>query len=182
MPSDLQLNDLSQNIEFVSPGYGEFMKEACAVCLDLNGHESGVSMVSKDDIAGDFRVVWAPPVDDALRTSHGDKEETAEYAAYAIALLLVRQSTEFKYVERSMKGTRFDYRLGKTKDELFQNKACLEVSGILRGTEPQIASRLTQKLQQVKKRDSGDLAFVVIVEFGRPISRVKRHDRNTKAA
>jgi hypothetical protein len=49
------------------------------------------------------------------------------------AILLMRALTGYTVIERSRKGTGFDWWLG-TEDNLFQGKVRLEVSGILRGT------------------------------------------------
>jgi hypothetical protein len=69
-------------------------------------------------------------------------------------------------------GTGFDWWLGND-DDLFQAKARLEVSGILKGTTKQISSRISSKKSQTRQSDAlGLAAFVVVVEFGTPRSRV----------
>lgn len=67
-----------------------------------------------------------------------DQEYTTEQAAYGIALLLLSKLTEFTVVERSRKGTGFDYWLGKPTDSSdlpFQKSMRLEVSGIRQGSQ-----------------------------------------------
>lgn len=61
-----------------------------------------------------------------------DEEFTTEQAAYGIAFLIIRELTDLTVIERSRKGTGFDYWLGTTTDEgqPFKNKVRLEVSGI----------------------------------------------------
>lgn len=78
-------------------------------------------------------------------------------------------------IRRSPKLTGFDYWLGdKESDYPFQDKARLEISGILKGTKSQINQRLNEKLKQTKRTDHLNLpALVVIVEFSRPLAKIK---------
>ena len=83
--------------------------------------------------------------------------------------------TEYHVVQRSWKGTGFDYWLGLKEDELFQNAARLEVSGIRQGGDKDMEKRIKQKTDQISKSDRMRLpAFVVVVEFGRPLAAVVR--------
>jgi hypothetical protein len=98
---------------------------------------------------------------------------TTEHGAYGIAFLLIRLLTPFTVIERSRKGPGFDYWLGEEDDSLFQKKARLEVSGILCGTEGEVNSRVKQKLEQTNPSDQKGLpAYIVVVEFSRPASKV----------
>jgi hypothetical protein len=79
-------------------------------------------------------------------------------------------------VERSVKGTGFDYWLGnKDYDGLpFQKGTSrLEVSGILTGTKTQIDSRIKQKKDQIAPTDHIARGYVAVVEFGIPVARVE---------
>jgi hypothetical protein len=89
-----------------------------------------------------------------------------------VAILLIRALTGYTVVERSRKGTGFDWWLG-TDDNLFQGKARLEVSGILRGTRRRINSRIKARLAQTSQSDNlAVTAYVVVVEFGTPRAKV----------
>ena len=78
-------------------------------------------------------------------------------------------------LERSFKGTGFDYWMGNPaqhdeNDELpFQNLTRLEVSGILQGDAVRIARRVKVKLDQVEPTDHVGPAIIVVVEFGGPV-------------
>jgi hypothetical protein len=88
-----------------------------------------------------------------------------------VAILLIRALTGYTAIERSRKGTGFDWWLG-TEDNLFQGKARLEVSGILHGSTRRINSRIKVRTEQTKQSDNlAFVAYVVVVEFGTP--RVK---------
>ena len=101
-----------------------------------------------------------------------DLEEATQHGAYAVAILLVRALTGYTVIERSRKGTGFDWWLG-TEDNLFQGKARLEVSGILHGTTRRINGRIKARVGQTTQSDNLALpAYVVVVEFGTPRAKV----------
>jgi hypothetical protein len=64
------------------------------------------------------------------------------------------------------------FRLGKKEDDLFQNAARLEVSGIRRGPAL-VSARVRAKLKQTSQSDATGLpAIVVVVEFGTPVAEI----------
>lgn len=78
-------------------------------------------------------------------------------------------------VQRSRKGTGFDYWLGARNEEpnLFQGLTRLEVSGIRAGDEAKITKRTQIKIDQTKKSDGLALpAVVAIIEFSNPLARI----------
>ncbi|MDZ8054165.1 MAG: hypothetical protein RMX68_017240 [Aulosira sp. ZfuVER01] len=81
--------------------------------------------------------------------------------------------TKFIVIERSRKGTGFDYWLGSedTAGELpFQNKVRLEVSGIRKADNSRIRARIKQKIEQTNPSDGKFPAYIIVVEFSRPQS------------
>ena len=97
-------------------------------------------------------------------------------AAYGVAILLILQLTTLTVIERSRKGTGFDYWLGSQDSTTmlpFQRMARLEVSGIRKGNRSQIKARVKQKTEQTGVSDAEGLpAYIIVVEFSRPISVV----------
>jgi hypothetical protein len=121
-----------------------------------------------------FAIQWSAPVTEAMRRYWNDLEEAAEQGASGLAMLLMRALTGYTVLERARKGTGFDWWLGND-DNLFQNKARLEVSGILRGKGWRIRSRAAAKeVQTGRSNSSGLTAYIVVVEFGAPKARVVR--------
>ena len=102
-----------------------------------------------------------------------DQEYATEQAAYGIAFMLIGKMTNFTVIERSRRGTGFDYWLG-IKDETlelpFAKKVRLEVSGIRRGDDSRIKARVKQKIEQTNLSDGVLPAYIVVVEFSRPLS------------
>jgi hypothetical protein len=57
---------------------------------------------------------------------------------------------------------------------IFQDKARLEVSGILEGSDSLIRSRVRQKKDQTKVSDGQLPAYVIVVEYSKPVTQVVR--------
>jgi hypothetical protein len=125
------------------------------------------------ELFGSYSVVFEPVTQQMIRCWNDDEVAT-ECGAYAIAILLIVERTEYTVIERSRKGTGFDYWLGTDGDTLFQAKARLEVSGIRSGDERDIDRRSLRKQRQVRPTSNPLPAYVVIVEFGTPRGRVTR--------
>ncbi|MBK5276937.1 MAG: hypothetical protein JJE30_18075 [Desulfuromonadales bacterium] len=168
---EINLESLYEGMPAVTPAYGRSLAEAGAVCLDEVGHQSGVEFQVKGLHKTKYKLLW-PAVTPQMKNCYNDLQDSTEYGAYGIAFLLLKQLTNYTVIQRSKKGPGFDYWLGKEGGTLFQDKARLEVSGILKGTASKIASRVKQKLTQVAPSDGTFPAYVVIVEFGSPLSQV----------
>ncbi len=148
--------------------------EAAAVCLDFHGHTNGKLLTVEGDLEGQFELVWAE-VSQQMKDSRNDMDYTVESGAYCLAMLVIEKLTNLKVTKQSQKRTGFDYWLGDNNDMIVQNKARLEVSGILKGSKGQINQRLKEKVKQTKKSDNLKLpAYVVVVEFSQPLVKIKK--------
>ncbi|HUV02094.1 MAG TPA: hypothetical protein VMW67_01375 [Desulfobacteria bacterium] len=156
------------------------MAEAVSVCLDSQQHKNRVTLSVKGAFNGEY-LIYFGVVTSHLQRSHGDAEVATEYGAYGISILLIDANTEFTVIERSRKGTRFDYWLGRNspsginyqeKLRRFQDKSRLEASGIRKGTDGDVNSRMRTKLAQIARSDDSLPAYVIVVEFGSPKARV----------
>lgn len=172
----LASTDLAKGLPGITPSFGAALAEACAVCLEEQGHSQGVEIIIDGDFNAVFKLHWQPVNEQMLRCWN-DEEFTTEQAAYGIAFLIVTKLTELTVIERSSKGTGFDYWLGTLdiNQELpFQNKARLEVSGIRKGDNNRIQARVKQKKEQTKLSDGYFPAYIVVVEFSTPLSFVAK--------
>jgi hypothetical protein len=171
----LDLRDLSRSRPGLSSARGAGFAEAAAVCLEFNSHAPGVTMRVDGDVVASCSLNWTPAVD-MTRQTWGDLQEATEHGSYGIAALLLEVLTGLIVVERSAKGPGFDYWLGRANDPgtLFQDRVRLEVSGILSGAEA-IPSRVAVKRRQILRGSPALPAYIVIVEFGTPLSRVVNH-------
>jgi hypothetical protein len=93
-----------------------------------------------------------------------------------IAALIMPRLTNLTIIERSVKGRGFgfDFWLGSIDDmgTLFQRKARLEVSGIRKGSETLIQSRVNMKLKQISPSNTVAPGYIAVVEFGTPQARI----------
>src|SRR5260370_29664514 len=170
--TELDLDSMVHGFPHLSPEGGAMMAQAAMVCLDRQGHRSGVLLGVDGAFRARFSLSWSKTVTRAMRRFWGDLEEATQQGAYAVAILLIRALTGYTVIERSRKGTGFDWWLG-AEDNLFQGKARLEVSGVLRGTPRAINSRIKARIGRTRQSDNMALtAYVVVVEFGTPRAKV----------
>jgi hypothetical protein len=171
----LDLQSLSQGLPAITPVFGAAIAEAGAICLTDEAHEPGVILEVEGEFSTRFQLDWQHVTEQAQRCWN-DEEYTTEQAAYGIAFLLILQLTNLTVIERSRRGTGFDYWLGNhdsTATLPFQRMARLEVSGIRKGNRSQINARVKQKIEQTGTSDAEGLpAYIIVVEFSRPISGI----------
>jgi hypothetical protein len=139
---ELSLDALAEGFPGITPIFGQALSEAASVCLDQQGHSSPTSMTVRGALDVMAQISWHSPNDQARRC-WADDQETTEQGAYGVASVLVPEISDFTVVERSKKGTGFDYWLGEKGEEslLFQGKARLEVSGIRSGSNTEAPHR-----------------------------------------
>jgi hypothetical protein len=173
-PAPLTLEELSVNFPHIPPECGTALVRSAVLCLEGQGHKSGALLAVRGSFNTAFPLLWSVDVTEAMRRYWNDPDETAEQGAYPVAVLLLRSLARLTVLERSRKGTGFDWWLAP-EDNLFQVAARLEVSGIMRGSARRLNARLKERMAQTKRSDpSGLTAYVAVVEFGGPEARVVR--------
>jgi hypothetical protein len=174
LPAPLTLEDLSEGFPHIPPECGTVLVQSAVLCLEGQGHQSGARLTVQGSFNTSFRLLWSMDVTEAMRRYWNDPDEAAEQGAYALALLTLRALAGLTVLERSRKGTGFDWWLA-SEDNLFQATARLEVSGIMRGSARRVNGRLKERIAQTERSDpSGLTAFIAVVEFGRPAAKVVR--------
>jgi len=171
----LNLDALVAGMAGITPRVGAYLAEAAVTCLEQERHNPDVDMRIDGACEHRLRVRWTEQGDAAQRArAWGDADVATESGACGIAALLVTELTDYTVVERARKGPGFDYWLGRKDGSalLFQEKARLEVSGVRRGDDPAIESRVRRKMKQIEPSDNGLPGVVAVVEFGSPRTRV----------
>ena len=175
----LDLNELRNGLPAITPEWGSVLAQVAGVCLESQDHHQGVLLRITGYVNTTYPLIWPPISDQALRT-WADHQEATEYGATAIAVLLVKKETGYAAIERSVKGTGIDYWLGhEAEGPPFQNKARLEISGILsvqgtyRDVERVVAKRVRDKLEQTQSPGGSLPAYVIVIEFGNPLAEVQ---------
>lgn len=149
----------------------EFMFEACLACLDSCNHTSGVEFNTSGSYPSTGKLSWQTQYDTQTARGWQDLQEATEYGATAIAILSAHNHSGWQFLERSAKGTGFDYWLGDENNVgLFQYKARLEISGILRQSKANtLLKRTAQKANQTKQSSGTGLpAHICVTAFDSP--------------
>jgi hypothetical protein len=170
----LVLSWLAEGAPGLTSASGAAMAEAAAVCLADQGHGLSAPFRVAGDRSATF-MLCRTAVDEQMKRSHNDEERATEDGAYGISILAVRSLTNLTVLQKSRKGTGFDYWMGPKDSFLFQGAARLEVSGIRIGDEQKIRSRVQRKLDQTRRSEGLAPALVAVVEFSRPQMRL--HER-----
>lgn len=155
---------------------GSALAESAEFCLHHSGHPECVGLTLSGDITGAGILEWSAPEARVASRTYGDLKRAAEDGACAVAIVVVTQTEGFPAVMKASQGPGFDYWLTSNDDtNLFL--ARLEVSGILKGSASNIATREQTKIEQTQNSDDTKLiAYTAIVEFGGP--EVKTTKRN----
>lgn len=168
---ELNLNVLKEGLPGVSKVRGAEHAEASMVCFELHQHPVGVELEVKGSFEESFRVIWSDVLTEQIQRAWNDVDDATESGASGIAFLLILSLTEYTIIERSRKGTGFDYHLGYRDKSPFQNMASLEVSGIFKASsERDIMRRVEQKRLQTDSSDDELPTFIVVVEFSNPLA------------
>lgn len=169
---EINLDTLGNGIMGLTQEFGRFLLQACTVCLDNQSHSSGVELnLAASNGIQSLNLNWSTVVNDQVKRNWSDLQEATEYAATGIAIKLAETYSDSNCIERSSKGTGFDYWLGYEDDiGLFQRKERLEISGILKeNASNSLEKRVKIKTEQTKASSKTGLnAHVCVVEFGNP--------------
>jgi hypothetical protein len=165
--------DLKTGMPGLTPDYGGVLAEAVSVCLDHQKHSSPTPIRVSGSIRKGATIEWLETTTQSRRC-HNDEQVATEFAAYGVAILICSQVMDLHVIERSRKGTGFDYWIGPagSDDPPFHLMHKLEVSGIRNGNPSQISARVQLKKIQASRRSAELPAIVIVVEFGRPIAKV----------
>ena len=175
----LDLERIRDGFPGITPTFGEMLLEACLVCLEKQGHEPGTILSVFGDWNIEVELRWNTIVDDRMRRTWGNHNETTEYAAVCLVVLLVNQLTGYMIIGKADEKSGIDFWLGnqslKETDKLFIPTGRLEVSGIFSGTKTQIKRRFQLKLDQTRQSESTDLPVIIgVTEFGKPQTRLEK--------
>ena len=173
------LDRLREGFPAISKNIGKYLAEGGAFCLEANGHRPGVVLKIEGDYPETIELFWSNVIDSQVARAWNDSQEATEYGATAVAITILSKLAPYTIIERSFKGTGFDYWLGigKYDENLLpfqQRKAKLEVSGIWKESETNtVDTRIRLKRQQIELGEEDGLpAIIIVVEFGTPKSKM----------
>ena len=166
----IQLSDIRMGTPGITPVEGANLYENSIVALHNSGHVSPVTLRMEGLRTEPFSLAWDDVFDDQMRRTYADEQSVTERATIAVSVMLALRTTPYTVIERSRRGTGFDYMLGHSDDPFFRAKARLEVSGIMHETDSNtLARRFEQKCAQTNRSAATRLpAYVSVVEFSTP--------------
>ena len=178
----LELRKLATGEVGITPAFGAAIAEAAGVCLESQSHIAERTFLtiksfspSSDLLERQAQLTWPTVTLQALQCWK-DETSATEHGAVAVAILVVQNILGKKVVERSYRGTGFDYWLGETNesDDLFEKKERLEISGIRAGDPSVLRRRIAEKEKQTQRSDGIYPAIVIVIEFGQPLGHISR--------
>lgn len=169
----INLDDLKRGMLGVSEAVGKFLVEAAVVSLEENGHQSGVLLKVDGLFSETVQLTWQHSINQQIIQSWKDQNETTEYGATAIAMLLILLFKKMVIVGRAKQTDRIDYllrhqqNLGTANDH--NPEAYLEVSGLWKETKGNTVNiRMRVKEKAVKERNLSLPVYIVVTSFDKP--------------
>lgn len=154
------------------------------MCMHRSGHNEDVLLLMEGQSQENIGIHWNDGYDEQKARTYADMQYATEHGAVCLSVMLTTSMTPYTIIERSRRGTGIDYWLGEKDTMLFQRKARLEVSGILKGNDAAIQRRYKSKIEQTSLSDKLQLpAYISIVEFSMPKAlfiRKTNHYENTR--
>ncbi|MBR6276858.1 MAG: hypothetical protein IKR31_08030 [Prevotella sp.] len=165
----MDITDIRKGLPGISSIAAQQLYETFEVCMHVSKHPEDVKLVVEGDVQKVVDIHWQDEYNDQKERTYADMQYTTEHGAICLSVMLTTSFTPYTIIERSRKGTGFDYWLGDKNSILFQKKARLEVSGILNGDDAVMKSRHASKVMQTDKSDNLHLpAYISVIEFSRP--------------
>ncbi len=167
------LPSFSQNVS-------EFYKEAAICALTICGHKKGVQVKIFGVLEEKIELFWTDDIGEGVAKGWKDEAELVEYGATGIALLLLLNLTDYTIFERSPKGTRADFWVGKINEDGEEElTGLLEISGMKKETpNNRINARLNKRIKRMEESPFRTIPFYVfIIEFTAPKVKYHKNER-----
>lgn len=180
---ELPLEGLA-DLYIVPEGEHPWYQHRCMICLDNQGHSSGVQLkVICPKSKLELVLTWEEEISDRMRNAINDLVDATEKSALAISFLIAPHCTGSEVVRQAKRKTGFDYFLSsKPEDDRLifnpEHTARLEVSGILNGDKSKINSRFKEKFNRAEKKQAFSTMpiCVCVIEHSAPSAEVRWRD------
>ncbi len=172
LPISINLEQLRENLDYLVTSMSAYMCDCLVLCLSEENHHTGLNLkVETETKEYSFQLEWTTKITPHLIGATRDEERTTEWAAMGIAMLLVRELTEYPYICTSHKKTGIDFFLSKNANEMTRD-ARLEISGIRKESPTNtLKRRFVLKKRQTEPSDAPNKpVFISITEFSEPKS------------
>ena len=167
---EIDLADLREMHPRLPQDLALVMTGRAALSLQKNGHRSPVAIrLDIEQATSQGRLAWLES--DPVHLDQHDTKRLTEDGAEAIALALAYRARGWRIVRRMQQGESADWLLEEANQGV-HSRIALEVSGVARGS---IASRLTEKLEQVSHSENEDVdqQWAGVVGFEEPVATLR---------
>ena len=166
---EINVTSIKSGLPGITPVAASQLYEAFEVCMHTSGHAEKVKLLIAGITNDSIDILWTDEYSSQKERTYADMHYTAEHGAVCLSVMLSTALTPYTIIERSRKGTGIDYWLGDKDSVLFQKKARLEVSGILKGDDATLNRRYAAKKEQTQRSDELQLpAYISVIEFSHP--------------
>ncbi len=166
---EINVSSIKSGLPGITPVAASQLYEAFEMCMHISGHGERTNLTMSGLSNESIDVLWTDNFNSQKERTYADIQYTVEHGAVCLSVMLLTALTPYTVIERSRKGTGIDYWLGDKDCVLFQRKARLEVSGILKGDDTTLNRRYVSKVEQTRQSDSLQLpAYLSVIEFSRP--------------
>jgi hypothetical protein len=164
--AQLLIADMAERHTGLTPAIAGNYFEAASVCLDRHHISPANFLVQNGNEPVEAKVNWKE-VDERTRSAWANESDATRDGAYACALAAVELMTNMVAVRRAETLTGADYYVGYAERALndLEELQRLEISGIDKGDDPAIASRLKIKISQAAAGKSNLPAIACVVGF-----------------
>ena len=166
MVRELNLRDMHTRHRGLTVDIAGTFWEAASVCLNRHHTSPTEFMVSDNGNSAAARLAWTVP-DATLSGAWANESVATENGAYGCIIAAIEVFRSFFAVRRADTGTGADYYVGPagSGEEDLENCLRLEISGVDRGSNKEVARRLLQKVAQARRGESNLPAIAGVIGF-----------------
>lgn len=166
---EINITSIKKGLPGITPVAASQLYETFEVCMHISGHKEKTPLAMAGMTNESIGLLWTDEFNSQKERAYADMQYTVEHGAVCLSVILSTTLTPYTVIERSRKGTGVDYWLGDKASVLFQKKARLEVSGILKGGDAALNRRFASKVEQTQQSDDSQLpAYISVIEFSNP--------------
>jgi hypothetical protein len=166
MVPELNLRDMHIRHRGLTVSIAGTFREAASICLNRHHTSPTEFAVSDNGNSAAAKLAWAVP-DDGLVSAWANDAVATENGAYGCVIAAIEQFRNFFAVRRAETGTGADYYVGPagSGEEDLENCLRLEISGVDRGGNREVARRLLLKVAQARRGESDLPAIAGVIGF-----------------
>ena len=153
-PPDLPIHGMAQRHPGLSEAAAAYLVEALRVCLDRHHTSPTTFAILTEDGESSTRINWES-ADQTMQASHRNELDATRDGAYACVIAALELVSGLVVISQAWHGSGADFYVAppNTDRNDLELLTRLEVSGIDHGSQPLLAARVREKLEQLAAAD-----------------------------